>query len=172
MLKNTWLIIRDYEHENRAEYARALVLSAKQARRKVLIAQTPALAQALRADGLHLPEYAVKRPIYGKHPRWILTASAHSWVAAKRAERAGVDVILLSPLCKTRSHPNQKPLGIHCASRWARKLKTPVIGLGGINNQTLKRAKQSALNGTAAIEFFEKQIPGCAKQKNNYERSG
>ena len=42
---------------------------------------------------------------------WLVSAAAHDEASARRAARAGVDLILLSPVFPTNSHPGRPALG-------------------------------------------------------------
>ena len=82
---------------------------------------------------------------------WTITVSAHSKVALKRAEMSGADAALLSPVFKTSSHPNTRPLGISRFSALAHNSKIPVYAMGGINNENAHLLINSPAVGIAAI---------------------
>ncbi len=83
-------------------------------------------------------------------PRWCqaVTGSAHNARELRRARRAGVDLVFLSPLFATASHPGGAALG---AVRWA-ALAGPqgAAALGGIGGATL-RALPTTCHGAGAI---------------------
>ncbi len=110
----------------------------------VLIADDPALAALLGADGLHLPESKAREAAHwrARHPRWIISAAAHSL----RAMHAAVDLIVLSAVFPTRSHPGRAALGAVRANTLAHASHIPVYALGGIDAQNA-----SLLNGFAGI---------------------
>lgn len=69
---------------------------------------------------------------------WI-TASAHNGVELRRAARGGADLIFLSPVLESASHPGQSGLG---PLRWrllARSSRVPVLALGGVQGHVLRR---------------------------------
>lgn len=74
------------------------------------------------ADGAH-----------GRPGAGLRSASAHSLRELKAAERAGADLVFLSPVFATRSHPQAKPLGARRFALLAHQAKVPVIALGGMN---------------------------------------
>ena len=65
--------------------------------------------------------------------RGLRTASAHSLRELKAAERAGADLVFLSPVYLTRSHPAARPLGPRRFALIAHQARVPVIALGGMN---------------------------------------
>ncbi|HMC92480.1 MAG TPA: thiamine phosphate synthase [Allosphingosinicella sp.] len=63
----------------------------------------------------------------------LRTASAHSLGEIRRAERRGADLIFLSPVFATRSHPEDTALGPARFASLARRTRLPVIALGGMD---------------------------------------
>jgi thiamine-phosphate pyrophosphorylase len=62
----------------------------------------------------------------------IQTRSAHNLRELRAAERAGADLVFLSPVFATRSHPGARPLGAARFARLARMARVPVVALGGM----------------------------------------
>ena len=122
----------------------------------LLIGADEALAARVRADGLHLPERRVRElpRIRAGHPRWILTAAAHSTRAVLRAERAGADAILLSAVFPSRSASAGAPLGPVRFARMVRTTETPVLALGGVNALTARRLLPTGAAGLAAVDAW------------------
>jgi thiamine-phosphate pyrophosphorylase len=72
----------------------------------------------------------------GAHDRrgaGIRTASAHNLRELRSAERAGADLVFLSPVYPTRSHPGGRPLGPRRFALIAHQARVPVIALGGMD---------------------------------------
>lgn len=65
--------------------------------------------------------------------------TAHSLREIARANRAGADAVLLSPVFPTRSHPGAKALGPLRFRLLAIRAAMPVIALGGMNPRTARR---------------------------------
>jgi thiamine-phosphate pyrophosphorylase len=99
----------------------------------ILIASDAALAVEAGADGLHLPEAAASEASRwrARHPRWIITAAAHSERAVRNAR--DVDALFLSPVFATGSHEGRAALGATRANSIARHARVPVYALGGID---------------------------------------
>ena len=152
------IILRHPERGMLAKMAEAAVPLARSRRCRVLIAGDARLALAYGADGVHVPEALLKRELTVRsmrlRPSWIITAAAHNPAALRRAERAGVDGVLLSPVMPTRSHPDRAPLGVHRFRAMCASVDTAVYGLGGLTLKNLIRLKGSGAVGVAGIGLF------------------
>lgn len=113
----------------------------------VLLAGSPREAAAWRADGVHGDARHAVRPL-------LRTASVHSPREMVAAHRAGIDLIFLSPVFATRSHPGAPALGRVRFGLMMRHARLPVAALGGM---TPKRARSMAvlgISGWAAIDAW------------------
>jgi thiamine-phosphate pyrophosphorylase len=149
------VILRHYGSPDRAALARALLPLCRAREIVLLVAGDPALAAAIGADGLHLPE-AMVRPMAGhvlpfQRRGWIVTAAAHTPDALRRAARAGADAALLAPVFATASHPDVRPIGALRFAAWCRAATLPVYALGGIDAVTGRRLLNSGAAGIAGI---------------------
>lgn len=75
---------------------------------------------------------------HGRPGRGLRTASAHNLRELRAAERAGANLVFLSPVYPTRSHPGASALGPRRFALIAHQAKVPVIALGGMD---AKRAR-------------------------------
>lgn len=82
----------------------------------------------------------------------LRTASAHNLREIRRAERRGADLIFLSPVYSTSSHPDAKPLGPHRFAALARQTSVPVIALGGMDERRFRTLRGAY--GWAGIDAF------------------
>jgi len=82
----------------------------------------------------------------------LQTASAHSRREAIQAIRGGADLIFLSPIFPTRSHPGAKALGRVRFGLVSRDLGVPVIALGGMDPRSAKSLPGAY--GWAAIDAW------------------
>jgi thiamine-phosphate pyrophosphorylase len=80
--------------------------------------------------------------VHNRRGAGIRTASAHNLRELRAAELAGADLVFLSPVYATRSHPEARPLGPRRFALIAHQARVPVIALGGMN-----AARFRALNG-------------------------
>ena len=87
------------------------------------------------------------------HPGFNL-APAHNLREIRRAERDGADLLLLSPLFATRSHPEASALGPARFAGLAHATRLPVVALGGVNARRHDLVKRIGAYGWAGIDAF------------------
>lgn len=95
--------------------------------------------------------------IHGRHARrghGLLTRPVHSRTEAIAAQKAGADLIVVSPVFQTRSHPGARGLGPVRMGLMLRGIDLPVIALGGMDARRLKRLAPLKLHGWAAIDAW------------------
>ena len=107
---------------------------------------------------------AQNRPVDGMHGEvtrqglvtsGIRSVPVHNVQEIKAAVRAGADMLFLSPLHATRSHPDARPLGPYTFRRLAElAYPTPVIALGGMSRARAAMIPQHIAYGWAAIDAF------------------
>lgn len=151
------LVYRAFGAPDAAAQARALLSVCRCRGVRVLIGADVALAKAVRADGVHLPEHALAAARRAGWPKrwpknWLVTAAAHSPRALARASRAGIDAAVLSPVFASRSASAGAPLGVRRARNWARQAKTAVYALGGVTTTTIMRLPRGVFAGVAAVD--------------------
>jgi thiamine-phosphate pyrophosphorylase len=129
------VIVRARDAKRRTQLALALRSIAWARGLILLIADDPALARDLGANGIHLPQVRAQEAAHWRavHPGWLITAAAHSLGAVLRATH--VDAILLSPVFATKSHAGALPLSAVKARLIARTVSVPVFALGGVTAQ-------------------------------------
>jgi thiamine-phosphate pyrophosphorylase len=154
------IILRHPDSQKLAALANDTMQVARRLRISVLISSDPQIALRSGADGVHLPEAAIRRRPNVSwarlRPNWIITTSAHSAPAFRRAEAAGADGVLISPVMPTASHPQNRPLGHLRFSALCHGHHINVYALGGINSGNLRRLKGSGCQGIAGIGLFLK----------------
>ncbi len=156
------VILRDYDHESRAELGEALRYICEQKKIKFLVAKDMMLALQLGADGIHLPEFMIDdlSDIRKENPDFFVTASCHDIEAAQRAQATGVNAILVAPVFATQSHPEtfvdpSLVLGINKTKAICEACDVPVYALGGVNNETVQKLQDTGVTGIAAIRGFD-----------------
>ncbi len=121
----------------------------------LLVAGDDRLAQAVRADGIHLAEWRLGRGAWARGPararHGLVTASCHGRAALARAARAGVDAVLLAPVFPTASHPGVRAMGHRRFARLAKSSPVAVYALGGIDARTVAALRGSGAAGIAGI---------------------
>jgi thiamine-phosphate pyrophosphorylase len=111
----------------------------------LILAGSPRQAIGWRADGAH------GRSDDGSS-RLVRTAPAHDRRELIAAERAGVDLIFLSPVFATRSHPGQSSLGAIRFGLTIAGRSRRIIALGGMTSHRFQRLKPFGAYGWAAID--------------------
>lgn len=95
--------------------------------------------------------------VHGRHAskNGLLSMPVHNVREIAVARRSGADILFLSPLCATRSHPGARPLGLTRFGKLA-QLAHParVIALGGMTQNRARAIKPHIAHGWAAIDAF------------------
>ncbi len=131
------VVFRHYDWPEREALGRRLRALCRTRRLWFLVAGDARLAVALRADGLHLPEWLARRGRPLGH-RGLLSVACHSRAALARARTVGADWALLSPVFPTASHPGAKGLGPWRFRMLAQRAGLPVLPLGGVTRMRLR----------------------------------
>ncbi len=147
--RGSGVVFRHYGAADRESIGRALARLCRQRRLMLLVAEDAKLAYRLCADGIHLPEHAQPRIAGLRRMGWRVSVAAHS--AAAVAGARGADMLVLSPVFPTLSHPGARTLGPVRFAALARAARAPVIALGGITGQTARRLHGGRVHGFAAI---------------------
>jgi thiamine-phosphate pyrophosphorylase len=79
-------------------------------------------------------------------------ARVHDLRELRRAMLAGAELILLSPLFPTRSHPDWRPLPRMQAAALARLGQRRLVALGGMNAKRYEQIRPLGFRGWAAID--------------------
>ena len=138
---------------------RRLIRIARRRGLTILLAGQPDIARRWGADGVHLRQHDAARAAQARRLGLMVTMPVHDAREARRAGRAGVDCIFISPLHSTRSHRDVPALGIACWLRLARLSGTHAIALGGMTAaraRKLSRARRKS-SGWAAIDAWEEK---------------
>ena len=114
-----------------------------------------------RIDGLHVPRWRRRghRPARPA-PGMLLSLSAHAGRDIIAARRAGANLLFLSPVFATRSHPGAHSLGPLRFGLLARGAGTTVIALGGMNRKRFQQLRPLGAQGWAAIDALSHQRTG------------
>jgi thiamine-phosphate pyrophosphorylase len=143
------VVLRHYNHPQRAAFVRALVEQGKARGLIMLVAGDMRLALAVRAHGVHVPKHQVRRH-RKPYAAFIITAAAHSRAAVHQARFA--DGVFLSPVFPTRSHVGAPALGRMGAAHCLHHQKQSIFALGGIVPDTAKGLATLGFSGVAAID--------------------
>ncbi|MEH6664179.1 MAG: thiamine phosphate synthase [Brevundimonas sp.] len=112
-----------------------------------------ALAVAVGADGVHLPERALRQAADARDAGLrLVTGAAHAPEALERAAASGLDAVLLSPVFATASPSGGEALGPDSFAAMVRQARLPVLGLGGIHAANAPRLASSGAAGLGAVD--------------------
>jgi 8-oxo-dGTP diphosphatase len=115
---------------------------------KVLINEDVVLAKALGLDGVHFPSKKLSQ-LESKPDNLLVAASCHNATELAYAEKLGLDLVTLSPVAKTASHPNASQMGWHSFAELIKETSMPVYALGGMALVDLPHALSSGARGIA-----------------------
>lgn len=114
------------------------------------------LINKVGADGVHLGQDDIKlfslanvRRKIGEEK--IVGISTHSLLQAKAAARAGADYISVGPIFATPSKPNVVPVGIKLLKQVLRRVKIPVVAIGGIDRNNVEKVLKAGCKRAAVI---------------------
>jgi thiamine-phosphate pyrophosphorylase len=112
-------------------------------------------ARAVGAAGIHLPGRWHAEQIGQARIVGIVSVGCHSVGEVAIARVAGADLALLSPIFRTESHPEARPLGVEALSAAAQAAgKMPVFALGGVNAKNAASCIAAGAAGVAGIRTF------------------
>lgn len=154
------VILRHYEWSpsDRLALLRRMIPPARRRRIQLLLAHPLPGRDPWRPDGVHLPEHVGRHGCLARILLWrrarpdrLLSMACHGARALGRAEQLGLDLVLLSPILPTASHPGAVTLGPLRAALLARRSDRPVAALGGLSGRTARRLPPGAFIATAGI---------------------
>jgi 8-oxo-dGTP diphosphatase len=112
----------------------------------------PGLVDSIGARGVHLTSQQLlgmeRRPLAEEY--WV-AASCHGREELALAQHIGADFAVISPIKKTRSHPDARPIGWHGFHELTEASGMPVYALGGMTPDDLSEAWKQGGQGIAAI---------------------
>jgi len=127
------------------------------------IGESLALMNSLGADGLHLTSVSAARYL-GRPPvsfprmsfprMFLLSVSCHSLEELQQAQHLQADMVTLSPVMPTPTHPGMETLGWQRFAELAIGQPCAVYALGGVSRADLETARQHGARGVAGIRDF------------------
>ena len=122
----------------------------------LLIGLDADLAEAVEADGVHLPERALDQApaLAQAHPGWRLTGAVHA--AAAMGAASGLDAVVLSPVFPAGGASAGRPaLGLQTFGDLVRAGPTPVYALGGLGAGNARALIGSGACGIAGVSAIQ-----------------
>ncbi len=153
------IMIRNYDHQDRSHYIEEVSSLCRKYQLKFIIALNDIKNISLtnNAYGFHLPERLISwsEKIKLLYPDCIISCAVHNKESIELANGYPIDMVLLSPIFITDSHPNKAHLGIENFNNLAILSQKPVYALGGITSQNHKLLIKSKASGIAGISIFK-----------------
>lgn len=112
-----------------------------------------------KAHGLHLTGKQLLR--FESRPigdAYVLSASCHTLNDIEKAKTIKADIILVSPVKETKSHPGVAGIGWELFSELISNNDIPVYALGGMRPDDLEEAKVAGAQGIAAISSLWAEV--------------
>lgn len=122
----------------------------------LLMATSADIYKQSQANGLHLNSQVLfeyeNRPVLKEQ---LLSVSCHNVEEMKQAEKLGADILLLSPVKATSSHPELEGIGWVKFKQMIKQLKCPVYALGGMQISDLDNALDAGAQGIAVSSLWK-----------------
>lgn len=122
---------------------------------QLLIGLDADMADAVGADGVHLPERALDQAqgLSETHPGWLITGAAH---AGSALDLPGLHVRVLSPVFEAGGASSATPpLGLPAFSALAAPAPVPIYALGGIDAKNARSLVGSGACGVAGVSAIQ-----------------
>ena len=151
--KETTIIFRNYDQIIDEKLILKLKSYCKKKGNKFLLSNNIKLALKLNLDGAYIPSFnkETKHLSFSYKKNFILLGSAHNFHEIRIKELQGVNAIFLSSLFKL----NKNYLGINRFKLLSCLSSKPLVALGGLSNNNLKKLSLTSCFGFAGISFFE-----------------
>lgn len=144
--------------------AKSAVEFSRESSTRIVVNDRLDIALASGAHGIHLggqsvPANVVRRLV---DKDFVIGVSCHSLEDAVKAEMDGADYVLLGPIFDTPSKRQYgPPLGLNKLSEVAKRIRIPVLALGGITVERVRPCLKAGARGIAAIRLFQ-ECPSVA----------
>ena len=152
--KETTIIFRNYDQKVDEKIITKIKNYCKKKGNKFLLSNNVKLAINLDLDGAYIPSFNKdkKHLSYSFKKNFIILGSAHNVYEMRTKELQNVNTIFLSSIFKK----NKNYLGINKFKSLSLLSSKPLVALGGISNNNIKKLNLTYCLGFAGISFFEK----------------
>ena len=153
--KKTTLIFRNYNQQIDEKLILAIKKYCKKRGNKFLISNNTKLAIKLNLDGAYIPSFnkETKHLSFSYKKNFILLGSAHNINEIRTKELQGINAIFVSSLFKK----NKNYLGLNKFKLLSSFINKPLVALGGLSEDNLKKLSLTNCIGFAGISFFEQK---------------
>ena len=154
--KSVTIIYRNYEKSVDEKTINLIKKYCKKNKQKFYISNNFKIAIKLKLDGLYIPSFnkILNMHNYSKPLNFNIIGSAHNEMEIRIKENQGCELIFLSPIFKIKKQKTF--LNIIKFNKISLYKKVPLIALGGINNENLKKIKILRCVGFAGISWIKK----------------
>jgi thiamine-phosphate pyrophosphorylase len=158
------LRVKSLSTRNFLEIGKKIFFFLKKERIPLIINDRVDIALALDADGVHLGQQdmplQLARKILGKEK--IIGISVNNVHEALEAEKGGANYIGVGPVFPTMTKPDiRTPLGIEGLRKIRKKIKIPIIAIGGINKNNVREVYSTGVNGVAVVSAIISSPDPC-----------
>ena len=153
--KKTIIIFRNYDQKIDKKLILTIKNYCKKKGNKFLISNNIKLAIKLNLDGAYIPSFNKnkKHLSYSVRKSFIILGSAHNIYEMRTKDLQSVSAIFLSSIFKQ----NKNYLGLIRFKSLSLLSNKPIIALGGISDNNLKKLTLTNCHGFAGISFFEQK---------------
>ena len=153
--KKTTLIFRNYNQQIDEKLILTIKKYCKKRGNKFLISNNTKLAIKLNLDGAYIPSFnkETKHLSFSYKKNFILLGSAHNINEIRTKELQGINAIFVSSLFKK----NKNYLGLNKFKLLSSFINKPLVALGGLSEDNLKKLSLTNCIGFAGISFFEQK---------------
>ena len=151
--QETTIIYRNYNQVINEKLILRIKSYCKKKGLKLLLSNNIRLSIKLGLDGAYIPSFNKnkKHLSYSFKKNFIILGSAHNVYEIRNKESQNVKAIFLSSIFKK----NKNFLGINRFKLLSHLSKKPLIALGGVSNNNLKKLNLINCFGFAGISFFK-----------------
>ena len=159
-----WIQIREKDLSGRqlAAITEHAILRARSGS-AILVNDRVDVACATGASGVHLGERSLPAEEAKRFVSWrftkenfIVGVSVHSFERAMQAEQAGADYVIFGPVYATPTKASfGQPQGVQRLQEICKRLKIPVLAIGGITPANASDCLAAGAAGIAAIRLFQ-----------------
>ena len=135
--------------------AEVIKLAKKYDAKVLLNTSDPRIVMPLNADGIHVTSHLLMQLTERPVPKnKYFSAACHNEDELKRAASMGADLVTLSPVLPTRTHPDAPPLGWDAFKQLCSLVDLPIFALGGLSRTDLETVTRNGGYGIAGIDAF------------------
>lgn len=145
---------KNMESRDLCNLASSIKKVAKKRRVLFLVDDRVDIALAVDADGVHLGSedlpVKIARKLLGK--KKVIGATVRDLSQALKAQREGADYLSLGPIFLTRTKKNlPPPRGLKAITQIKKKIRIPLIAIGGINRDNVASVIRAGADGAAVV---------------------